>query len=611
MCASAAAQTVAPFKDGDRAVFLGNSITDGGHYHSYIWLYYMTRFPYMDLRVMNAGIGGETAGDMYKRLDGDVLSKRPTVLTVTFGMNDTGYMELQRRRCRGIRPEEVPGVLRQLQEDGEAPANPRRRAGRDARGFALRRNGPNREQRPLRGKERRDGPRRRIPEGVGRGQRLGVRRFQRPDGEIGQRIQAGQPSFSLSMGDRIHPDNDGHMVMAYLYLKAQGFAGREVADVQIDAAKAKVLKAGNCEITGLRRNGREISFDYLAEALPYPLDTLTHGMGSKRSQAEATKLVPFIEEMNREMLTVKGLKGDYTLHRRRADRHPGQQTAGRRHQPRGAADAAVPARRWGDAPERVPLGNRTQLPRLRLGAVRFLSEQGAARRQRRTCRERARRGKKEKNIWLQIPPRKLRQLMLPHVREARARSRWNCSWRPSTRSTSRRRARSYCARTDPGRLQAQVKGEADADSPCFIGCSPGGGVHPPHDRGRGRDLLLVLPQRSLVGPAQREQLLRLFGGTCRSGSPIRCGRSSGWSGTALRASCSCRWATRRSHCRSVSSRPGARPTASEIEVQHVVRRSCGTVADQRHDARPSTSIPEASNPHRSSSVGNQSIFIAI
>ena len=53
----------------------------------------MTRFPYMDLRVMNAGIGGETAGDMYKRLDGDVFSKRPTVLTVTFGMNDTGYME--------------------------------------------------------------------------------------------------------------------------------------------------------------------------------------------------------------------------------------------------------------------------------------------------------------------------------------------------------------------------------------------------------------------------------------------------------------------------------------------------------------------------------------
>ena len=35
---AAFAQTVKPFKEGERAVFLGNSITDGGHYHSYIWL---------------------------------------------------------------------------------------------------------------------------------------------------------------------------------------------------------------------------------------------------------------------------------------------------------------------------------------------------------------------------------------------------------------------------------------------------------------------------------------------------------------------------------------------------------------------------------------------
>ena len=34
-CTAAFAQTVKPFKEGERAVFLGNSITDGGHYHSY------------------------------------------------------------------------------------------------------------------------------------------------------------------------------------------------------------------------------------------------------------------------------------------------------------------------------------------------------------------------------------------------------------------------------------------------------------------------------------------------------------------------------------------------------------------------------------------------
>ena len=87
------AQPVSRFKEGERVVFLGNSITDGGHYHSFIWLYYMTRFPNTNLRIMNAGIGGNTVLDMYKRLDGDVLSKNPTTLVVTFGMNDSGYLE--------------------------------------------------------------------------------------------------------------------------------------------------------------------------------------------------------------------------------------------------------------------------------------------------------------------------------------------------------------------------------------------------------------------------------------------------------------------------------------------------------------------------------------
>ena len=87
------AQQISPFKENDRVVFLGNSITDGGHYHSYIWLYYMTRFPNMGLTILNAGIGGDTAADMLKRLDGDVFSKRPTVLITTFGMNDSGYFE--------------------------------------------------------------------------------------------------------------------------------------------------------------------------------------------------------------------------------------------------------------------------------------------------------------------------------------------------------------------------------------------------------------------------------------------------------------------------------------------------------------------------------------
>ena len=311
----AKAQTVAPFRDGDRVVFLGNSITDGGHYHSYIWLYYMTRFPYMDVQVMNAGIGGETAGDMYRRLDGDVFSKRPTVLNVTFGMNDTGYAEYNQpgagefgERCYRECYENYGRMEQRLQGLdgvrvvllGGAPYDETAQIEKNA---------------PLRGKNA-------VLQRVVDFQRASAGEngwefldFNTPLTELSQRVQADDPSFTLTMGDRIHPDNDGHMVMAYLYLKAQGMAGKKVADVRIDAARRRVLTAENCRVDNLHDNSREVSFDYLAEALPYPLDTVAHGWEARRSQAEAVRLVPFIEEMNREMLAVEGLpKGDYALY---------------------------------------------------------------------------------------------------------------------------------------------------------------------------------------------------------------------------------------------------------------------------------------------------------
>lgn len=48
----------------------------------------------MPLRILNGGIGGDTAYDMNKRLDGDIFPMKPSVLMeVTFGMNDSGYFE--------------------------------------------------------------------------------------------------------------------------------------------------------------------------------------------------------------------------------------------------------------------------------------------------------------------------------------------------------------------------------------------------------------------------------------------------------------------------------------------------------------------------------------
>jgi hypothetical protein len=82
-----------PFKTGDRITFVGNSITEQGYYESYIWLYYMLHFPHRRITILNRGIGGDVAKQMYERFDDDVLPADPTVICLTFGMNDTGYYE--------------------------------------------------------------------------------------------------------------------------------------------------------------------------------------------------------------------------------------------------------------------------------------------------------------------------------------------------------------------------------------------------------------------------------------------------------------------------------------------------------------------------------------
>ena len=310
---TAYAQTIGQFTDGDRPVFLGDSITDGGHYHSYIWLWYMTRFPYMDLRVFNAGIGGDTAADMFKRLDGDVFSKRPTVLMVTFGMNDTGYSEWLGEDAEEFgegRYQECLENFRKIED---------RLKKLDGVRIVMLGGSPYDEtaefdNTPLPGKNA-------VMQRISELQRQSAEEngwefldFNAPMLEICAKAQETDPSFTISVGDRIHPDNDGHMVMAYLYLKAQGFSGSKVADIEVDARSGKVMRQENCRISGVRTGRREISFDYLAEALPYPMDTIAHGFGTKRGQAAASSLVPFIEEMNQERLAVKGLKGSYTLY---------------------------------------------------------------------------------------------------------------------------------------------------------------------------------------------------------------------------------------------------------------------------------------------------------
>lgn len=53
--------SAAPFKDGDRVVFFGDSITHGGFYGEYVNLFYATRYPERNIWFSNSGWSGATA----------------------------------------------------------------------------------------------------------------------------------------------------------------------------------------------------------------------------------------------------------------------------------------------------------------------------------------------------------------------------------------------------------------------------------------------------------------------------------------------------------------------------------------------------------------------
>ncbi|MBB5394088.1 SGNH/GDSL hydrolase family protein [Mucilaginibacter sp. AK015] len=307
------AQNIRPFKPGDRVVFTGNSITDGGHYHSYIWLYYLTHFPNSRIKIFNAGIGGDIAQQMYERLDTDVFSKKPTVVTLTFGMNDTGYQRLKAEEADSVYGEKVaasvksfkliaeklkqhPGV--RMVMIGSSPYD------ESSKNKFIKLINKNAAMRQIAAEQQR----------VAQANGWGYIDFGAPMTAINLREQQRDSVFTLEGSDRIHPTNDAQMIMAWIFLKAQGLAGRKIADIAVNAQSKKIDLAGNCTITNPVISANKISFTYLAKSLPYPMDTIPSGFGRpQKAQAASLKLIPFNEEFNQELLQVKGLKAKQLL----------------------------------------------------------------------------------------------------------------------------------------------------------------------------------------------------------------------------------------------------------------------------------------------------------
>jgi lysophospholipase L1-like esterase len=89
-------------KKGDRIVFLGDSITAGGvrpkGYVTLIKNALNEKHKDLDIQIIGAGISGNKVPDLQRRVDRDVIAKKPTLVFIYIGINDVWHGERDPRR---------------------------------------------------------------------------------------------------------------------------------------------------------------------------------------------------------------------------------------------------------------------------------------------------------------------------------------------------------------------------------------------------------------------------------------------------------------------------------------------------------------------------------
>lgn len=306
------AQSLSPFKNGDKIAFIGNSITEAGFYGSNIWLYYMTRFPEQRITILNTGIGGDVVGQMNDRFEHDVLSKKPNIVVLTFGMNDSGYFEFNQPDSDETARKRIESSLKNfgiLQEKLQAQPEIKPVIMSSSPYDETMQNKNN----YYKGKSKVMEKIVAFQQEVAKSRNWTFVDLFHPMTAINLMWQKTKADFTITGPDRIHPGRGGHLVMAALFLESQGLADRPIATVDLDAKSGAVL-VQNAKVDVKEKAKTGMRFNYLAQALPFPIDSVSGVWENPQTQADALAVYPFIQKFNQETLRVKNLnKGNYDL----------------------------------------------------------------------------------------------------------------------------------------------------------------------------------------------------------------------------------------------------------------------------------------------------------
>jgi hypothetical protein len=283
-------------KKGDRLAICGDSITEQKLYSRIMETYLTVCVPELEITVRQYGWGGEVAPFFHHRMESDVLRFNPTIATTCYGMNDHRYQSYKAEVGRTYR-ESSQAIIRLFKDNdvrvvqgspgaiGRMPPWLKQSIGTST--------DLNLSLLELRNIDVRLALQEQVAfadvfvpmlvEGFNAAQRYGS-------------------DYMVSGKDGVHPDWAGHLVMAYVFLKAMGLDG-DIGTVTVDLAAGGATASSGHRVLSTQEDEVQL------ESERYPF-CATGELDKDSSIRSGMTLVPFNEELNRFILVVRNGTAD-------------------------------------------------------------------------------------------------------------------------------------------------------------------------------------------------------------------------------------------------------------------------------------------------------------